>query len=118
MTTRMKPILGMWATLILLSVAMQFLMPQSMVGIEPVFGLWPSMIVVWLIVALFFDWVIQSTGMRFAQAAVVLALTGILATSVGPWMFEGLALSVAAIDAVVTLVFWYASATVYGKLSH
>ena len=117
MSTRMKPILGMWATLMVLNVATMFFMPEQMTGMEPVFGLWPSMIIVWLIVALFFDWVIQSTGMRFTRAAIVLALAGILATCVGPWMFEGLALSAAAIDAVFTLVFWYASATVYGKLS-
>ena len=117
MSARMKPILGMWATLMLLSVAMTFLDQEGMSKVaEPVFGMWPSMIIIWLVVALFFDWVIQSTGMRVIQAAIVLALAGVL-TLTGEWMFEGLALGRFLFEAVVALVYWVLAATVYGKLS-
>ena len=117
MSARMKPICGMWATLMLLSVAMTFLDQEGMSKVaEPIFGMWPSMIIIWLVVALFFDWVIQSTGMRVIQAAIVLALAGVL-TLTGEWMFEGLALSRFLFEAVVALVYWVLAATVYGKLS-
>jgi len=118
MSTRMKPVLGMWATFMLLSVAMTFLDQEGMSKVaEPVFGMWPSMIIVWLVVALFFDWVIQSTGMRFIQAAIVLALAAAL-TLFGEWMFEGLALSRFVFEAVVVFVYWVLAATVYGKLAN
>jgi len=75
------------------------------------------MIIIWLVVALFFDWVIHSTGMRFIQAAIVLALAAAL-TLFGEWMFEGLALSRFVFEAVVVFVYWVLAATVYGKLAN
>ena len=118
MTTRMKPILGMWATLMVLSVVASFLRPEVWAGDNAMFGQWPTIAILWLIVTLFFDWVIQSTGMGVTQAAIVLAVGGIIVF--GPfafWMFGGAAAGTAAFNALQLLIFWYASAAVYGKLS-
>ena len=118
MTTRMKPILGMWATLMVLSVVASFFRPEVWAGDNAMFGQWPTIAILWLIVTLFFDWVIQSTGMGATQAAIVLAVAGILASGSLPgWMFFGAAASIAATNALQGLIFWYVSAAVYGKLS-
>ena len=118
MTTRMKPILGMWATLMVLSVVASFFRPEVWAGDNAMFGQWPTIAILWLIVTLFFDWVIQSTGMGATQAAIVLAVAGILASGPLPgWMFFGAAASIAATNALQGLIFWYVSAAVYGKLS-
>ena len=118
MTTRMKPILGMWATLMVLSVVAALLRPEVWAGDNAMFGQWPTIAILWLITAVFFDWVIQSTGMGVTQAAIVLTVGGIIVF--GPlagWMFGGAAAGTAATNAVQTLILWYVSAAVYGKLS-
>ena len=118
MTTRMKPILGMWATLMVLSFIASLLRPEVWAGENAMFGQWPTIAILWLITAVYFDWVIQSTGMGVAQAAIVLAAGGIIAF--GPlafWMFSGQALSPASFNALQLIIFWYVSAAVYGKLS-
>ena len=118
MTTRMKPILGMWATLMVLSVVASFLRPEVWAGDNAMFGQWPTIAILWLITAVYFDWVVQSTGMGATQAAIVLAVAGILAAGSLPgWMFFGAAASIAATNALQGLIFWYVSAAVYGKLS-
>ena len=118
MTTRMKPILGMWATLMVLSVVATLLRPEVWAGDNAMFGQWPTIAILWLIVTVFFDWVIQSTGMGATQAAIVLAVAGILVSGPLPgWMFFGAAASIAATNALQILIFWYVSAAVYGKLS-
>ena len=118
MTTRMKPILGMWATLMLLSFVATFLRPEVWAGDNAMFGQWPTIAILWLIVTVFFDWVIQSTGMGATQAAIVLAVAGILVSGPLPGgMFFGAAASMAATNALQILIFWYVSAAVYGKLS-
>ena len=118
MTTRMKPILGMWATLMVLSVVAALLRPEVWAGDNAMFRQWPTIAILWLITAVYFDWVVQSTGMGATQAAIVLAAGAIIAGGVlTGWMFFGAAASVAATNAVQTLIFWYVSAAVYGKLS-
>ena len=118
MTTRMKPILGMWAALMVLSVAAAYLRPEVWAGDNAMFGQWPTIAILWLITAVYFDWVVQSTGMGATQAAIVLAAGAIIAGGVlTGWMFFGREVGVAATNAVQTLIFWYASAVVYGKLS-
>ena len=114
----MKPILGMWATLMVLSVVAALLRPEVWAGDNAMFGQWPTIAILWLIVTVFFDWVIQSTGMGATQAAIVLAVAGILVSGPLPgWMFFGAAASIAATNALQSLIFWYVSAAVYGKLS-
>ena len=71
MTTRMKPILGMWATLMVLSVVATLLRPEVWAGDNAMFGQWPTIAILWLITAVYFDWVVQSTGMGATQAAIV-----------------------------------------------
>ena len=118
MTTRMKPILGMWATLMVLSLVAALLRPEVWAGENAMFGQWPTIAILWLITAVYFDWVIQSTGMGVTQAAIVLAVGGIVVF--GPlafWMFAGQAAGTAAFNALQLLIFWYVSAVVYGKLS-
>ena len=114
--SRRKPIVGMWFTLIALSVSMSMtgLGPQEY---EPLFGMWPTAVVVWLILTLFFDWVIQSTGLGAVQVAVILALTQILGTGVGGVMMEGMPLGDALIAAGFTMLFWVVPGGVYGWLS-
>ena len=116
MTGRMKPIVGMWATLIALS----FVVSMTSFGTTPsapLFGMWPTVVVGWLILALFFDWVVQSTGLGAVQAAVIIALSQILGTGVGGVMMEGMAFSAALISAGFGMFFWVVSAGVYGWLS-
>ena len=84
MTTRMKPILGMWATLMVLSVVTSFLRPEFGSGDNAMFGRWPTVAIIWLIVVVFFDWVIQTTGMGATQAAIVIAIASILASASSP----------------------------------
>ena len=116
MTGRMKPIVGMWLTLIALS----FVVSMTSFGTTPsapLFGMWPTVLAIWLIVTLFFDWVVQSTGLGAVQAAVIIALSQILGTGVGGVMMEGMALGDALIAAGFGMLFWVVSAGVYGWLS-
>jgi len=56
--------------------------------------------------------------MGATQAAIVLAAGAIIAGGVlTGWMFFGREVGVVAANAVQTLIFWYVSAAVYGKLS-
>jgi len=124
--SRSKPIVGMWFTLIALSVAISMtgFTPQAY---EPLFGMWPTAVVVWLIVALFlvvwlivalfFDWVVQSTGLGAVQVAVILALTQILGLEVGGVMMEGMAFGDALITAGFKMLFWVFPGGVYSWLS-
>ena len=114
--SRSKPIVGMWFTLIALSfaISMTGFTPQAY---EPLFGMWPTAVVVWLIVALFFDWVVQSTGLGAVQAAVILALAQIIGTGMPGIMMEGMAFGDALISAGFGMLFWVVSAGVYGWLS-
>ena len=116
MTGRMKPIVGMWATLIMLSLVVS-MTPYSVTPSQPLFGMWPTVLAIWLIVTLFFDWVVQSTGLGAVQAAVIIALSQILGTGVGGVMMEGMALGDALISAAFGMFFWVVSAGVYGWLS-
>ena len=114
--SRSKPIIGMWFTLIALS----FVVSMTSFGTTPsapLFGMWPTVVVGWLILALFFDWVVQSTGLGAVQAAVIIALSQILGTGVGGVMMEGMAFSDALISAAFGMFFWVVSAGVYGWLS-
>ena len=118
MTTRMKPILGMWATLMVLSFIASLLRPEVWAGENAMFGQWPTIAILWLITAVYFDWVVQSTGMGATQAAIVLALGGIIAGgSLTGWMFYGQDLVIAATNTLQALALWCVSGTVYGKLS-
>ena len=114
--SRSQPIVGMWFTLIALSVAISMtgFTPQAY---EPLFGMWPTAVVVWLIVALFFDWVVQSTGLGAVQTAVILALTQILGTGVGGVMMEGMVFADALITAGFKMLFWVFPGGVYSWLS-
>ena len=114
--SRSKPIVGMWFTLIALSVAISMtgFTPQAY---EPLFGMWPTAVVVWLMVALFFDWVVQSTGLGAVQVAVILALTQILGLEVGGVMMEGMAFGDALITAGFKMLFWVFPGGVYSWLS-
>ena len=114
--SRSKPIIGMWFTLIALSFAVS-MTPLGTTPSAPLFGMWPTAVVVWLIVALFFDWVVQSTGLGAVQAAVILALTQILGTGIQGVMMEGMAFGDALISAGFGMLFWVVSAGVYGWLS-
>ena len=114
--SRSKPIIGMWFTLIALSFAVS-MTPLGTTPSAPLFGMWPTAVVVWLIVALFFDWVVQSTGLGAVQVAVILALTQVLGLEVGGVMMEGMAFGDALISAGFGMLFWVVSAGVYGWLS-
>ena len=114
--SRSKPIIGMWFTLIALS----FVVSMTSFGTTPsapLCGMWPSVLAIWLIVTLFFDWVVQSTGLGAVQAAVIIALSQILGTGVGGVMMEGMAFSDALISGAFGMFFWVVSAGVYGWLS-
>tara|TARA_B110000116_G_C16574515_1_gene463440 strand:+ start:152 stop:598 length:447 start_codon:yes stop_codon:yes gene_type:complete len=113
MVQRLKPILGMWATLSLLSVA---LFNEATAPPDPMFGTWPTVLLVWLLVALFFDWVLQTTGMNVMKAAVVLALTQILGSGVPDVLMSGVSLGEAIIASGFGFLFWVLSGFVYGKL--
>ena len=114
--SRSKPIVGMWLTLIALS----FVVSMTSFGTTPsapLFGMWPTIVVGWLILALFFDWVVQSTGLGAVQAAVILALAQIIGTGMPGVMMEGMAFGAALISAGFGMFFWVVSAGVYGWLS-
>ena len=113
MVQRLKPILGMWATLSLLSVA---LFNEATAPPDPMFGTWPIVLLVWLLVALFFDWVLQTTGLNVMKAAVVLALTQILGSGVPDVLMSGVSLGEAIIASGFGFLFWVLSGFVYGKL--
>ena len=69
--------------------------PEVWAGDNAMLGQWPTIAILWLITAVFFDWVIQSTGMGVTQAAIVLTVGGIIVF--GPlagWMFGGAAAGV------------------------
>ena len=114
--SRSKPIIGMWFTLIALSFAVS-MTPFGTTPSAPLFGMWPTIVVGWLILALFFDWVVQSTGLGAVQAAVILALTQILGTRIQGVMMEGMAFGDALISAGFVMLFWVVSAGAYGWLS-
>ena len=114
--SRSKPIIGMWFTLIALSFAIS-MTPLGTPPSAPLFGMWPTAVVVWLIVALFFDWVVQSTGLGAVQTAVILALTQILGSGVRGVMMEGMAFGDALIAAGFTMLFWVVAGGAYGWLS-
>ena len=71
----------------------------------------------WLILALFFDWVVQISGLGAVQAAVILALAQIIGTGMRGVMMEGMAFGDALISAGFGMLFWVVSAGVYGWLS-
>lgn len=114
--SRSKPIVGMWFTLTALSFAIS-MTPLGTPPSAPLFGMWPTAVVVWLIVALFFDWVVQSTGLGAVQTAVILALTQILGSGVGGVMMEGMAFGDALIAAGFTMLFWVVAGGAYSWLS-
>ena len=114
--SRSKPSVGMWITLTALSFAIS-MTPLGTPPSAPLFGMWPTPVVVWLIVALFFDWVVQSTGLGAVQTAVILALTQILGSGVPGVMMEGMAFGDALIAAGFTMLFWVVAGGAYGWLS-
>ncbi|MDE0807683.1 MAG: hypothetical protein OSA24_09125 [Longimicrobiales bacterium] len=114
MVQRVKPILGMWATLSLMSFV---LFDEASAPPEPMFGMWPTVLLVWLLVTLFFDWVLQTTGLNVMKAAVVLALTQILGSGVPDVLMRGVSLGESIIASAFGLSFWVVSGFVYGKLS-
>ena len=81
------------------------------------FGIWPTVLLVWLLVALFFDWVLQTTGLNAMKAALVLALTQILGSGVPDVLMRGVSLGEAVIASAFGLLFWVLSGFVYSKLS-
>ncbi|MFL2545354.1 MAG: hypothetical protein ACJ0RV_05965 [Longimicrobiales bacterium] len=115
MVQRIKPILGMWATLSLLSFA---LFDEASAPPDPMFGIWPTVLLVWLLVALFFDWVLQTTGLNAMKAALVLALTQILGSGVPDVLMRGVSLIEAITASAFGLLFWVLSGFVYSKLSN
>lgn len=118
MGARIQPILGMWSTLLALSFATSLLFPEWGVPSAPLLGgIWPTVIVNLLIVTLFFDWVVVTTGLGALHTAVILALSGMLSTSVAGFMFEGMPFDEAMGGAVNGLVFWLIAGGVYGWLS-
>ena len=118
MTTRMKPILGMWIALMVLSFIQTFLRPDVWAGDNAMLGQWPTLAILWLITAVFFDWVIQSTGMAATQIAIVIALGSIIVFGqLAGWLFFSAATGPAVINALQKVIFWYVGAFVYDKLS-
>ena len=118
MTTRIKPILGMWIALMVLSFIQTFLRPDVWAGDNAMFGQWPTLAILWLITAVFFDWVIQSTGMAATQIAIVIALGSIIVFGqLAGWLFFSAATGPVVINALQKVIFWYVGAFVYDKLS-
>ena len=118
MTTRMKPILGMWIALMVLSFIQTFLRPDVWAGDNAMLGQWPTLAILWLVAAVFFDWVIQSTGMAATQIAIVIAIGSVIVF--GPLaglLFFSAAPGTVAINALQEVIFWYVGAVVYDKLS-
>ena len=70
-----------------------------------------------VILALFYDTVIQVTGASAMTAAMVLAFAEIMATEVLLVMVAGAVFPNALITAGLNLVFWWASGLIYEKLS-
>ena len=114
--SRSKPIIGMWFTLIALSFAVS-MTPFGTTPSAPLFGMWPTIVVGWLILALFFDWVVQSTGLGAVQAAVILARAQIIGTGMPGVMMEGMAFGDALITAGFKMLFWVFPGGVYSWLS-
>lgn len=118
MTKRMKPILGMWIALMVLSFIQTFLRPDVWAGDNAMLGQWPTLAILWLITAVFFDWVIQSTGMAATQIAIVIALGSIIVFGqLAGWLFFSAATGPVVINALQKVIFWYVGAFVYDKLS-
>ena len=115
--SRGKPIFGMWLALITLSFVFSMILEESSAPSAPLFGMWPTVMVVWMILVLFFDWVVQSTGLGALQTAVILGFSQILATGIPGVMFEGMAFGEAAIAAVFGMLFWVVAGGTYGWLS-
>ena len=114
----MKPILGMWIALMVLSFIQTFLRPDVWAGDNAMLGQWPTLAILWLITAVFFDWVIQSTGMAATQIAIVIALGSIIVFGqLAGWLFFSAATGPAVINALQKVIFWYVGAFVYDKLS-
>ena len=76
-----------------------------------------TIIVFTLIVALTYDWIVQSTGLPVGQAAIVMAVSGVVFYNVFQYMFEQQVLGAAIGESLLLLVFAYADRTVYAKLS-
>ena len=118
MTKRMKPILGMWIALMVLSFIQTFLRPDVWAGDNAMLGQWPTLAILWLVAAVFFDWVIQSTGMAATQIAIVIALGSIIVFGqLAGWLFFSAATGPVVINALQKVIFWYVGAFVYDKLS-
>ena len=118
MTTRMKPILGMWIALMVLSFIQTLLRPDVWAGDNAMFGQWPTLAILWLVAVVFFDWVIQSTGMAATQIAIVIALGSIIVFGqLAGWLFFSAATGPVVINALQKVIFWYVGAFVYDKLS-
>ena len=118
MTKRMKPILGMWIALMVLSFIQTFLRPDVWAGDNAMLGQWPTLAILWLVAAVFFDWIIQSTGMAATQIAIVIALGSIIVFGqLAGWLFFSAATGPVVINALQKVIFWYVGAFVYDKLS-
>ena len=123
MVGRIKPILGFAVTITALHFALSILLGNVLAGIgmeAPVGGVLgePGTIIVFtLIVALTYDWIVQSTGLPVGQAAIVMAVSGAVFYNVFQYMFEQQVLRAAIGESLILLVFAYAAGTVYGKLS-
>ena len=123
MAGRIKPILGFAVTITALHFALSILLGNVLAGIgmeAPVGGVLgePGTIIVFtLIVALTYDWIVQSTGLPVGQAAIVMAVSGAVFYNVFQYMFEQQVLRAAIGESLILLVFAYAAGTVYGKLS-
>ena len=123
MASRMKPILGFAVTITVLHFVLSLSLGSVLegIGMEPpvggVLGEPGTIIVFTLIVALTYDWIVQSTGLPVGQAAIVMAVSGIVFYNVFLYMFEQQVLGAAIGESLLLLVFAYAAGTVYGKLS-
>ena len=76
-----------------------------------------TIIVFTLIIALTYDWIVQSTGLPVGRAAIVMAVSGMVFYNVFLYMLEQQVLGAAIGESVLLLVFAYAAGTAYGKLS-
>jgi len=123
MGDRIKPILGFAVTITVLHFVLSLSLGSVLegIGMEPpvggVLGEPGTIIVFTLIVALTYDWIVQSTGLPVGQAAIVMAVSGIVFYNVFLYMFEQQVLGAAIGESLLLLVFAYAAGTVYGKLS-
>ena len=123
MTDRMKPILGvigvnLFIWYVLMFLASDWLMQLGFAGDGSLDVLGPITIPVYVILlTLFYDTVIQITGASAMTVAMVLGVSEIMATEVLFVMVAGTVFTTALITAGLNLLFWWASGTVYGKLS-